>query len=312
MRVALAALLFFEPDLLLLDEPSDPSRSRGGALAGTVPQVLSEKPSSWSPTSAISSTTSSTTFSHSRSALTLYPGNYDAFARLRSQRRAQEAAFRQRGEGSEAAYVDRWRFARRIRRAARSRLKALARMQPIEAVTDDASLVFELAEPQELSAADVRARRRVGRLCPAKPGVVGAQSAHRSRRPPRSGRPQRQRQDDAGATARRPAEAVCGHGRGEREVEGRCAASDRGARSRPDAVPTYGASAAKGAERGKMRTQFRPLRLLGRQGPIFPCAKLFGRRARPALACAPFTHDAPQIIILDEPTNHLDVEAATR
>ncbi len=40
MRVALAALLFSQPDLLLLDEPSQPSRSRGDALAGGLPSLL--------------------------------------------------------------------------------------------------------------------------------------------------------------------------------------------------------------------------------------------------------------------------------
>ena len=96
MRVALAALLFSEPDLLLLDEPSN---------------HLDLEAALWLEAFLKSYRRSLIVVSHERDllnnvvdhvlhvergAVTLYPGNYDAFARLKSERRAQADAFRAR------------------------------------------------------------------------------------------------------------------------------------------------------------------------------------------------------------------------
>jgi ribose-phosphate pyrophosphokinase len=48
------------------------------------------------------------------------------------------------------AYVDRWRYKAHTARQAQSRLKALDRMQPIEAVVEDTSIAFDFPSPKEL------------------------------------------------------------------------------------------------------------------------------------------------------------------
>ncbi|MGH6748423.1 MAG: ABC-F family ATP-binding cassette domain-containing protein, partial [Methyloceanibacter sp.] len=113
MRVALAALLFSEPDLLLLDEPSN---------------HLDLEAELWLEAFLKSYRRSLIVVSHERDllnnvvdyilhlergGLTLYPGNYDAFARLRHARRAQAEALRAQQEARAKklrAYVDRWRY----------------------------------------------------------------------------------------------------------------------------------------------------------------------------------------------------------
>jgi ATP-binding cassette subfamily F protein 3 len=153
MRVALAALLFSEPDLLLLDEPSN---------------HLDLEAALWLEAFLKSYRRSLIVVSHERDLLnnlvdyilhlergrlTLYPGNYDAFARLRHERRAQAEAVRSQQEATAKklkAYVDRWRYKAHTARQAQSRLKALARLDVAKAVVDDAALVFDFPNPQEL------------------------------------------------------------------------------------------------------------------------------------------------------------------
>ena len=160
MRVALAALLFSEPDLLLLDEPSN---------------HLDLEAAVWLESFLKSYRASLIVVSHERDLLnnvvdhilhlergemTLYPGNYDSFERQRRERQAQIEAMRTQQEAKAKklqAYVDRWRYKAHTARQAQSRLKALAAMKPIAAVAEDASHRLRLSEPQGAAAAADRA-----------------------------------------------------------------------------------------------------------------------------------------------------------
>jgi ATP-binding cassette subfamily F protein 3 len=153
MRVALAALLFSEPDLLLLDEPSN---------------HLDLEAVLWLESFLKNYRSSLIVVSHERDLLnnvvdhilhlqqgeaTLYPGNYDSFERQRSERQAQIESMRSQQEAKAKklqAYVDRWRYKAHTARQAQSRLKALAAMKPIAAVAEDPSLVFDFPSPKEL------------------------------------------------------------------------------------------------------------------------------------------------------------------
>ncbi|MGN6269753.1 MAG: ABC-F family ATP-binding cassette domain-containing protein [Sphingomonas sp.] len=153
MRVALAALLFSQPDVLLLDEPSN-------HLDLEAVLWLEDFLKSYKATILI--------VSHERDflnnvvdhilhlqggKLTLYPGGYDAFERQRAERMAQLAAAKANQDAQRAKLQD--YIARNSARAstakqAQSRAKALAKMQPIAELADDPSLSFGFPNPSEL------------------------------------------------------------------------------------------------------------------------------------------------------------------
>jgi ATP-binding cassette subfamily F protein 3 len=135
MRVALAALLFSEPDLLLLDEPSN---------------HLDLEATLWLENFLKSYRATMIVISHERDLLnnvvdhilhleggktTLYAGGYDAFERQRAER--QDYIARNSARASTA-------------KQAQSRAKALAKMQPIAAVAEDPSLSFDFPNPTQL------------------------------------------------------------------------------------------------------------------------------------------------------------------
>src|SRR3546814_7577720 len=86
--------------------------------------------------------------------VTLYPGGYDAFERQRAERAAQLAAARAAQDAQRTKLQD--YIARNSARAstakqAQSRAKRLARMQPIAALAEDPSLVFDFPSPADRS-----------------------------------------------------------------------------------------------------------------------------------------------------------------
>ena len=153
MRVALAALLFSEPDLLLLDEPSN---------------HLDLEATLWLESFLRGYRATILVVSHERDLLnnvvdhilhldqgrtTLYVGGYDAFERQRAERLAQQTAARERQAAERQrlqAFVDRWRAKASKAKQAQSRVKALARMQPIAEVAADPTLTFAFPSPAEL------------------------------------------------------------------------------------------------------------------------------------------------------------------
>lgn len=153
MRVALAALLFSEPDVLLLDEPSN---------------HLDLEATLWLEDFLRSYRATMLIVSHERDLLnnvtdhilhlehgrtTLYRGGYDAFEHQRLERQAQAQAAREKQLAERAklqAFVDRWRAKSHTAKQAQSRMKALARMEPVAAATEDPSLRFDFPSPAEL------------------------------------------------------------------------------------------------------------------------------------------------------------------
>ena len=153
MRVALAALLFSAPEVMLLDEPSNHLdleavmwlESYLQSCPATILLVSHERDFLNNVVDHI--------LHLERGQLTLYPGGYDAFERQRAERQAQQAsaAKRQQVEREKLAdYVARNSARASTAKQAQSRAKALARMQPIAAVVDDPSLAFAFPDPDEL------------------------------------------------------------------------------------------------------------------------------------------------------------------
>ncbi|MDF8335332.1 ABC-F family ATP-binding cassette domain-containing protein [Novosphingobium cyanobacteriorum] len=153
MRVALAALLFSAPDVLLLDEPSNHLdleatlwlESFLKSYPGTILVISHERD--------LLNTVVDGILHLQGGKLTLYPGNYDGFERQRAERAAQAAA----AKAAQEAQMEKLRdyVARNSARAstakqAQSRAKMLAKMQPVMAMIEDPSMHFDFPSPGEV------------------------------------------------------------------------------------------------------------------------------------------------------------------
>jgi ATP-binding cassette, subfamily F, member 3 len=150
MRVALASVLFSEPDLLLLDEPTNYLD-----LEGTL--WLIDHLARYPRTVIV--------ISHDRDLLdeavdwilhleggklTLYRGGYTSFARQRAERMeldAKHAKARELERKKLQAFIDRFKAKATKARQAQSRAKRLAKLEPIVAVASDEVRPISFPEP---------------------------------------------------------------------------------------------------------------------------------------------------------------------
>ncbi|MEO5808896.1 MAG: ABC-F family ATP-binding cassette domain-containing protein, partial [Sphingomicrobium sp.] len=153
MRVALAALLFSKPDVLLLDEPSNHLDLEATlwlenflkSYAGTLIVISHERD--------LLNNVVDTILHLAGGKIALYAGAYDDFERQRAERAAQIASARAAQDAQRARlqdYVARNSARASTAKQAQSRAKMLAKMQPIAALVDDPSLSFDFPSPAEL------------------------------------------------------------------------------------------------------------------------------------------------------------------
>ncbi|QNQ11642.1 ABC-F family ATP-binding cassette domain-containing protein [Sphingomonas alpina] len=311
MRVALASLLFSEPDLLLLDEPSN---------------HLDLEATLWLENFLKAYPAMMVVISHERDLLnnvvdtilhleggkvTMYTGGYDSFEQQRAERAAQLAAAKASQDAQRAKLQD--YIARNSARAstakqAQSRAKMLAKMQPIAALAEDPTLSFDFPSPDEL-----------------KPPLVTLDMAavgYTEDKPILRRLNLRLDPDDRIALLGR-------NGNGKTTLARLLAAQ---------LAPMEGGMTASGKMRVGYFTQYQVEELDGDDTPLEHMTRMMsgktpaavrgqlgrfgfsgqkattkvgklsgGERARLALAL--ITRDAPHMLILDEPTNHLDVDA---
>jgi ATP-binding cassette subfamily F protein 3 len=153
MRVALAALLFTSPDLLLLDEPTNhldleatlwlEDWLRG--YPGTVLLVSHDRD--------LLNKVAEEILHLEGGKLTLYRGGWDRFENTRRERLEANERLRAKQQAERAhiqAFVDRFRYKASKARQAQSRIRALARMQPVAAAALDETITFSFPEPDPL------------------------------------------------------------------------------------------------------------------------------------------------------------------
>jgi ATP-binding cassette, subfamily F, member 3 len=310
MRVALAALLFSEPDLLLLDEPSN---------------HLDLEATMWLESFLKSYRATMVLISHERDLLnnvvdhilhleggktTLYPGGYDAFERQRAERLAQLASAQAAQDAQRAKlqdYVARNSARASTAKQAQSRAKMLAKMQPIAAISEDPSLTFDFPSPDALKpplvTLDMAAvgysatpvlRKLNFRLDPDdRVALLGRNG---------NGKTTLARLLAAQLPAMEGQIAVSGKMRVGYFTQYQVEELDR-----DDTPLEHMTRMMKGMSPGAVRAQLGRFGFSGNKA-ITQVGKLSGgERARLALAL--ITRDAPHMLILDEPTNHLDVDA---
>ncbi|MDX1402352.1 MAG: ATP-binding cassette domain-containing protein, partial [Kiloniellales bacterium] len=154
MRIALAALLFSRPDLLLLDEPSNHLDLEATLwLEG----YLKTSPGTFlliSHDRRLLNRAVNRIVHLSQKKLTAYSGNYDRFERTRlAQQKTQAAlyAMQQAERKRIEAFIDRFKAKASKAKQAQSRIKALERMKPVAQVTSESVVNFAFPSPDALS-----------------------------------------------------------------------------------------------------------------------------------------------------------------
>lgn len=310
MRVALAALLFSEPDLLLLDEPSNHLDLEATlwlenflkSYPGTLLVISHERD--------LLNNVVDNILHLERGKLTLYSGGYDSFERQRAERVAQIAAAQAAQDAQRARLQD--YIARNSARAstakqAQSRAKMLAKMQPIAAIADDPSLSFDFPSPSELKPplitldmaavgySDTPVLRRLNlRIDPDdRIALLG-------------------RNGNGKTTLARLLAAQLA------PMEGSMGASSKmrvGYFTQYQVEELHGGDTAlqhmiramSGSTPAAVRAQLGRFGFSGDKATTLVAKLSGGERARLALAL--ITREAPHLLILDEPTNHLDVDS---
>ncbi|MEX0366341.1 MAG: ABC-F family ATP-binding cassette domain-containing protein [Ruegeria sp.] len=310
MRVALAAVLFAQPDLLLLDEPTNYLDLEGALW---LESYLAKYPH----TVVI--------ISHDRGLLnravgailhledrklTFYQGPYDQFARQRAEKLAVAAAMAKKQEARRAhlqSYVDRFRYKADKARQAQSRLKALARMQPITTPQEAGLKRFDFPNPEELSPpiihldgastgyGDTTVLRKLNLRIDQddRIALLGKNGQGKStlskflsdRLPAMSGKMTKSSKLRIGYFAQHQVD----------ELHVDETPLDHLRRERPAETPA------------KWRARLSGFGLMADQADTVVGRLSGGQKARLSLLLA--TLDAPHMLILDEPTNHLDIES---
>ena len=311
MRVALAALLFSEPDILLLDEPSN---------------HLDLEATMWLESFLKGTRATMVLISHERDLLnnvvdhilhleggktTLYPGGYDAFERQRAERLAQLASARAAQDAQRAKLQD--YIARNSARAstakqAQSRAKMLEKMQPIAAASEDPTLSFDFPSPDELKPPLVT-------LDMAAVGYEAEKPILRKlnlRIDPDERIALLGRNGNGKTTLARLLSAQLPAMEGGMTVSGKMRVGyftqyQVEELDTTDTPLEHMTRMMKGASPGAVRGQLGRFGFSGAKATTLVGKLSGGERARLALAL--ITREAPHMLILDEPTNHLDVDA---
>lgn len=310
MRVALAALLFSEPDLLLLDEPSNHLDLEATlwlenflkAYRGTVVVISHERDLLNNVVDYI--------LHLEGGKVTLYPGGYDAFERQRAERLAQQEAARAKQQAEREKlqdYVARNSARASTAKQAQSRAKALAKMQPIAAAIEDPTLHFGFPSPAELRPplitmdmasvgyTDTPILRRVNlRIDPDdRLALLGRNGNGKTTLARLIAAQLKPMEGQMNSSAKMNVGYFTQYQVEELDVT--------------DTPLEHMTRVMKGATPGAVRAQLGRFGFSGERATQKVGSMSGGERARLALAL--ITRDAPHLLILDEPTNHLDVDS---
>ncbi len=311
MRVALAAVLFSAPDLLLLDEPTNYLDLEGALwlvdyLKGCPATIIVI-----SHDRDLLDDVADHILHLERAKLTLWSGGYTSFERQRREQQILQGKAARKQEERRAhlqSFVDRFRASATKATQAQSRLKMLARMEPVIAVVDENVLPFRWPAPRKTLSPPIIAMERVsvgygGRAVLSRLdltlsnddriGLLGANGNGKStfakllggRLAPMSGALTRASKLEVGFFAQHQVD----------ELE-------------PGGTPySHVAERMRGAPEARIRGRTALIGFSGVRADTRIADLSGGEKARLLMGLATF--DGPQLIILDEPTNHLDIDS---
>ena len=154
MRVALAGVLFAQPDYLLLDEPTNYLDLEGALWLESYLQKYPHTVLIISHDRGLLNRAVGAILHLENRKLTLWNGGYDQFARQVAERRANQLAEAKKQEARRAhlqSFVDRFKAKASKAVQAQSRVKMLEKMTMITPPEEAKQVVFTFPEPEELA-----------------------------------------------------------------------------------------------------------------------------------------------------------------
>lgn len=310
MRVALAGVLFAQPDILLLDEPTNYLDLEGALWLESYIARYPHTVLIISHDRGLLNRAVTGILHLEDRKLTYYSGPYDTFAETRAARLAVAEAENRKAEARRdhlQAFVDRFRYKASKAKQAQSRLKMIERLKFATTPQEAALSKFSFPEPEELSPPILT-------LDGVATGYGGPPVLRRLSL--------RIDQDDRIALLGRNGE---GKSTLSKLLAGKLQATDgrlhRSSKLRIgyfaqhqvdeldiDETPLTHVARLRPAEhQSKHRARLAGFGLMAEQAETRVAKLSGGQKARLSLLLA--TIDAPHLLILDEPTNHLDIES---
>jgi ATP-binding cassette, subfamily F, member 3 len=310
MRVALAGVLFAQPDYLLLDEPTNYLDLEGALWLESYLQKYPHTVLIISHDRGLLNRAVQGILHLDNRKLTYWQGGYDQFARQMAERRAVLQAEAKKVEARRAhlqSFVDRFKAKASKAVQAQSRVKMLEKLTPITAPEDAKKVVFTFPAPEELA-----------------PPIINLDGAAVGYGGPLVLKKLNLRidQDDRIALLGRNGEGKSTLSKllaGKLQpAEGKFARSSKlrigyFAQHQVDELhldetPLQHIQRLRKDEgQPKLRARLAGFGLMADQADTVVARLSGGQKARLSLLLA--TIDAPHLLILDEPTNHLDIES---
>jgi ATP-binding cassette, subfamily F, member 3 len=310
-RVALAVVLFRQPNVLLLDEPTNHLDFESLVWLENFLMRYRETMVIISHDRDILNKTVDHILHLENQKLVAYTGNYDQFERRRAERLMNQQALHEKQMAQKAhlmKFVDRFRATASKARQAQSRLKAIEKMDIVDAVMMDRVTAFTFPEPKEMKSPLIRLEKVDAGYSEGHPvlkkldlyinhndriALLGANGNGKStlvkilsdRLKPLAGAIYKSGQLKIGYFAQFQTD--------EMEVDRTPFETLRAAMQEPSEVKVRAALSRFGFDKHKADT------LVG---------ELSGGEKARLLFCL-MSFDAPHIMLLDEPTNHLDMDA---
>jgi ATP-binding cassette subfamily F protein 3 len=311
MRVALAAVLFSAPDLLLLDEPTNYLDLEGALWLVDYLKTYPATTIVISHDRDLLDDVADHILHLERAKLTLWTGGYTSFERQRREQQILQGKAAKKQEEKRAhlqSFVDRFRASAAKATQAQSRLKMLARMEPVISIVDETVLPFRWPAPRKPLSPPIIAMERVSvgygeRVVLSKLdltlsnddriGLLGSNGNGKStfakllggRLEPMTGSITRASKLEVGFFAQHQVDDL--------DLSG---------------TPySHVAEKMRGQPEAKIRGRTALIGFSGVRADTRIANLSGGEKARLLMGLATF--DGPQLIILDEPTNHLDIDS---